>query len=201
MPQAKKTSSTRSALVKFEQMRKTIEADMTKVKKEIERAQKRVMAATAKATKAANAANKRAIETARKDLAKLNNSFGTLRVKDQIAKIKHASVQVEAKVKSIEADVEARLKEYRHSLTTKAEADYAKAVASFESKWRVQRGKLDEAGYRSKKILSAESWISWDDGESAVDVYRIAADEFAVSFAGQSHSHLVRARTDGANYR
>lgn len=32
------------------------------------------------------------------------------------------------------------------------------------------RGKLDEAGYRGKAVLSAESWITWDGGRQAIDV-------------------------------
>ena len=43
-------------------------------------------------------------------------------------------------------------------------------VPSVWGNYDLARGKLDAAGYQSKSMLSAESWISWDDGSSAVDV-------------------------------
>jgi len=43
-------------------------------------------------------------------------------------------------------------------------------VPSVWGNYEFARRKLDAADYRSKSVLSAESWISWDDGVSAVDV-------------------------------
>lgn len=43
-------------------------------------------------------------------------------------------------------------------------------VQSVWGNYDLARRKLDAAGYRGKAMLSAESWISWDDGSSAVDV-------------------------------
>ena len=43
-------------------------------------------------------------------------------------------------------------------------------VASVWGNYELVRNKLDRAGYRHKSVLSAESWVSWDDGASAVDV-------------------------------
>jgi len=43
-------------------------------------------------------------------------------------------------------------------------------VPSVWGNYDLARRKLDAANFRSKSILSAESWISWDDGVSAVDV-------------------------------
>ncbi len=45
-----------------------------------------------------------------------------------------------------------------------------KYVPSVWGNYELVRRKLDAAGYSSKSVLSAESWISWDDGGSAVDV-------------------------------
>jgi hypothetical protein len=43
-------------------------------------------------------------------------------------------------------------------------------VPSVWGNYDLVRNKLDAAGYAHKSVLSAESWISWDDGRSAVDV-------------------------------
>ena len=43
-------------------------------------------------------------------------------------------------------------------------------VSSVWGNYELVRSKLDKAGYRHKSVLAAESWISWDDGGSAVDV-------------------------------
>jgi hypothetical protein len=43
-------------------------------------------------------------------------------------------------------------------------------VTSVWGNYDLVRNKLDAAGYAHKSVLSAESWISWDDGRSAVDV-------------------------------
>ena len=43
-------------------------------------------------------------------------------------------------------------------------------IASVWGNYELVRNKLDRAGYRHKSVLSAESWVSWDDGASAVDV-------------------------------
>ena len=43
-------------------------------------------------------------------------------------------------------------------------------VPSVWGNYDLVRKKLDEAGYHGKKVLAAESWISWDDGQPAVDV-------------------------------
>ncbi len=43
-------------------------------------------------------------------------------------------------------------------------------VTSCWGNYELVRGKLDSRGYASKGVLSSESWVSWDDGTSAVDV-------------------------------
>jgi len=43
-------------------------------------------------------------------------------------------------------------------------------VSSVWGNYELVRNKLDIAGYHHKSVLSAESWVSWDDGGSAVDV-------------------------------
>ena len=43
-------------------------------------------------------------------------------------------------------------------------------VASVWGNYELVRNKLDQAGYHHKSVLSSESWVSWDDGASAVDV-------------------------------
>ena len=43
-------------------------------------------------------------------------------------------------------------------------------VTSVWGNYDLVRNKLDAAGYAHKSVLSAESWVSWDDGGSAVDV-------------------------------
>ena len=43
-------------------------------------------------------------------------------------------------------------------------------VSSVWGNYELVRNKLDKAGYHHKSVLSAESWVSWDDGGSAVDV-------------------------------
>ncbi len=43
-------------------------------------------------------------------------------------------------------------------------------VPSVWGNYDLVRGKLDAAGYWHKGVLSAESWVSWDDGGSANDV-------------------------------
>ena len=43
-------------------------------------------------------------------------------------------------------------------------------VPSVWGNYDLVRNKLDAAGYAHKSVLSAESWVSWDDGGSAVDV-------------------------------
>ena len=43
-------------------------------------------------------------------------------------------------------------------------------VSSVWGNYELVRNKLDIAGYHHKSVLSAESWVSWDDGASAVDV-------------------------------
>ena len=43
-------------------------------------------------------------------------------------------------------------------------------VSSVWDNYELVRNKLDKAGYRHKSVLAAESWVSWDDGGSAVDV-------------------------------
>ncbi len=43
-------------------------------------------------------------------------------------------------------------------------------VSSVWGNYELVRRKLDRAGYHHKSVLSAESWVSWDDGASAVDV-------------------------------
>ena len=64
-------------------------------------------------------------------------------------------------------------------------------VPSVWGNYDLARSKLDAAGYQSKAMLSAESWISWDDGTSAVDVNgdgsRNEADAYdkAITIIGQ----------------
>jgi hypothetical protein len=43
-------------------------------------------------------------------------------------------------------------------------------VSSVWGNYELVRNKLDKAGYHHKSVLAAESWVSWDDGGSAVDV-------------------------------
>ena len=43
-------------------------------------------------------------------------------------------------------------------------------VSSVWGNYELVRNKLDKAGYSHKSVLAAESWVSWDDGGSAVDV-------------------------------
>jgi len=43
-------------------------------------------------------------------------------------------------------------------------------VTSAWGNYELARGKLDAAGYRHKTMLSAESWIVWDDAGNATDV-------------------------------
>ena len=43
-------------------------------------------------------------------------------------------------------------------------------VSSVWGNYELVRNKLDKSGYHHKSILAAESWVSWDDGGSAVDV-------------------------------
>ncbi len=43
-------------------------------------------------------------------------------------------------------------------------------VTSTWGSYDLVRRKLDARGYRGKKILAAESWISWDDGRYGIDV-------------------------------
>jgi hypothetical protein len=42
-------------------------------------------------------------------------------------------------------------------------------IPSVWANYDIVRRKLDEAGYRNKKILASESWVVWDNGPSAVD--------------------------------
>ncbi len=64
-------------------------------------------------------------------------------------------------------------------------------VPSVWGNYDLARGKLDAAGYQAKAMLSAESWISWDDGSSAVDVNgdglknEVDAYDKAVTIIGQ----------------
>ena len=43
-------------------------------------------------------------------------------------------------------------------------------VSSVWGNYELVRNKLDKSGYHHKSVLAAESWVSWDDGGSAVDV-------------------------------
>ncbi|MEC7293937.1 MAG: hypothetical protein VXU46_03495 [Planctomycetota bacterium] len=43
-------------------------------------------------------------------------------------------------------------------------------VSSVWGNYELIRNKLDTSGYHHKSVLAAESWVSWDDGGSAVDV-------------------------------
>jgi hypothetical protein len=43
-------------------------------------------------------------------------------------------------------------------------------VPSAWGNYDLARSKLDAGGYRGKKVLAAESWVSWDDSVNAIDV-------------------------------
>lgn len=64
-------------------------------------------------------------------------------------------------------------------------------ITSAWHNYELVRSKLDASPYASRSILSSESWISWDDGRSAVDVNRdgvkneVDAYEKAVTLLGQ----------------
>ena len=45
------------------------------------------------------------------------------------------------------------------------------------TQYDMARSKLDEADYQSKKILSSESWIVWDDSNNNHDVNRDGLNE------------------------
>jgi hypothetical protein len=64
-------------------------------------------------------------------------------------------------------------------------------VPSVWGNFDLVRGKLDAAGFSHKGVLAAESWVSWDDGGSAVDVngdgIRDERDAFAKTVTIMGH--------------
>ena len=64
-------------------------------------------------------------------------------------------------------------------------------VSSVWGNYELVRGKLDAAGLPHKGVFAAESWVSWDDGSSAVDVngdgVRDERDAFAKTVTIMGH--------------